>query len=64
MLQDDREYLELEQLQIENRKLRAETHKLVAETRKLGREMFWYPLGVGAAIVTTIAGVMALANKL
>ncbi len=63
MLQDDRKHLELEKLQIGNSKLVAETHKLVAETRKLKRETFWYPLLVGATVVTAVAGIMALTSK-
>jgi glycopeptide antibiotics resistance protein len=64
MLQDDRDNLELDKLQIENRKLAAEALKFMAEERKLRQEAFWPPFATGSVILTAIAGIMALLVKL
>lgn len=63
MLQDEREYLELEKLQIESRKLVAETRKLLAEETKLKREAFWYPFLVGAGLITAASAIINLLSK-
>ncbi|MDY7563448.1 MULTISPECIES: hypothetical protein [unclassified Pseudomonas] len=63
MLHDDREYLELEKLQLETRKLTAETRKLLAEEKKLKRESVWYPFLVGAALITAGSAIMNLLSK-
>lgn len=62
MLQEEREYLELEKLQLENRKLLAESRKLMAEERKLRREAMWYPFLVGAALITATGTVIRMLN--
>lgn len=64
MLQDVRDNLELDRLQIENRKLAAEALKFMAEERKLRQEAFWHPFATGSVILTAIAGIMALLVKL
>ncbi|KFE56861.1 hypothetical protein [Pseudomonas syringae] len=63
MLQDDRQYLELENLQIQSRKLVAETRKLLAEEKKLKREAFWYPYLVGAGLITAASAIINLISK-
>jgi hypothetical protein len=63
MLQDDREHLELENLQIQSRKLVAETRKLLAEEQKLKREAFWYPFLVGAGLITAASAIINLLSK-
>lgn len=63
MLLDDREHLELENLQVENRKLQAEARKLVAEASKLKREAFWYPFLVGAGFITAMTAIINLLSK-
>ena len=52
MLQNDRDNLELDKLQVEIRRSMAETRKLTAEERKLRQEAFWYPIAVGAGMAT------------
>jgi len=54
---DDRESIELEKLVSENRKLVTEARKLSAEERKLKTGAFFYPLLVGAAVLTAVAAV-------
>lgn len=44
-------------------KLRAETRKLKKERRKIVREIFWYPLAAGAALVASISGATVLILK-
>ena len=63
MLQDDRQYLELENLQIQSRKLVAETRKLLAEEKKLKREAFWYPYLVCAGLITAASAIINLLSK-
>ncbi|MBD1551203.1 hypothetical protein [Pseudomonas typographi] len=55
MQREERDALELERLIAEARKLNAEARKLVAEERKYRRDAVFYPLFVGAAILTAIA---------
>ncbi|MGA3678967.1 hypothetical protein [Pseudomonas graminis] len=63
MLQDDREHLEVEKLQIETRKFVAETRKLLAEETKLKREAFWYPFLVGAGLITAASAIINLLSR-
>jgi hypothetical protein len=51
MLQNDRDNLELDKLQVE-------TRKFMAEENKLRQEAFWYPFAVGARLVTAFVAVM------
>ncbi|MNF37538.1 hypothetical protein D3C84_184620 [compost metagenome] len=60
---DEKAYLELDKLQLENRKLFAETRKLIAEEQKLRREGMFYPLLVGAALITAVVSLINLLNK-
>ncbi|MFY0730763.1 hypothetical protein [Pseudomonas sp. NFX15] len=64
MLQNDRENLELDKLQVEIRRFMAETRKLTVEERKLRQETFWYPIAVGAGMVTAIVAAVSLWAKL
>lgn len=63
MLQNDRDNLELDKLQLEIRRSMAETRKLTAEERKLRQETFWYPIAVGAGMVTAIVAAVSLWAK-
>ncbi|MFJ2287681.1 hypothetical protein ACIOUF_15145 [Pseudomonas iridis] len=64
MLQDDREYMELQRLMNETRKLAAERQKLLAEAKKLERETNLYPLAVLGGVVTAITAVAGVFFKL
>jgi len=63
MLQNDRDNLELDKLQIETRRSMAETRKFTAEESKLKQEAFWYPFAVGAGILTALVAVVGLLAK-
>ncbi|CAI8871676.1 hypothetical protein D3C87_1460580 [compost metagenome] len=63
MLQNDRDNLELDKLQVEIRRSMAETRKLTAEECKLRQETFWYPIAVGAGMVTAIVAAVSLWAK-
>jgi hypothetical protein len=63
MLQNDRDNLELDKLQVEIRRSMAETRKLTAEERKLRQETFWYPIAVGAGMATAIVAAVSLWAK-
>ncbi|WP_285416015.1 hypothetical protein [Pseudomonas sp. efr-133-TYG-5] len=55
MFLDERDSVELEKLQTETQRLAAERRKLMAEEFKLKRETFFYPIVVGAGVVTALA---------
>jgi hypothetical protein len=63
MLQNDRDNLELDKLQVEIRRFMAETRKFMAEESKLKQETFWYPVAVGAGMVTAIVAAVGLWAK-
>lgn len=63
MLQNDRDNLELDKLQVEVRRFTAETRKLMAEEIKLKQEALWYPFAVGAGIVTAVVAAASLWSK-
>ncbi|MHC8388825.1 hypothetical protein ACYZTM_12520 [Pseudomonas sp. MDT2-39-1] len=64
MLQNDRDNLELDKLQVEIRRFIAETRKFMAEESKLRQEAFWYPFAVGAGLVTAVVAAVGLWSKL
>ncbi|MFF7706747.1 hypothetical protein [Pseudomonas sp. NPDC007930] len=57
MQREERDALELERLIAETRKLTAEARKFVAEERKYRRDAVFYPLFVGAALLTAAAAI-------
>lgn len=63
MLQNDRDNLELDKLQVEIRRCAAETRKFMAEESKLKQEAFWYPFAVGAGMVTAIVAAVGLWSR-
>jgi hypothetical protein len=63
MLQNDRDNLELDKLQVEIRKFTSGTRKFMAEESKLQQEAFWSPFAVGAGIVTAIVAAAGLWSK-
>ena len=63
MLQNDRDNLELDKLQVEIRRFIAETRKFMAEESKLRQEAFWYPFAVGAGLVTAVVAAVGLWSK-
>lgn len=64
MLQNDRDNLELDKLQVEIRRFIAEARKFMAEESKLRQEAFWYPFAVGAGLVTAVVAAVGLFSKL
>jgi hypothetical protein len=64
MLQTDRDNLELDKLQAETRRLAAETRKFMAEENKLKNDSFWYPVVVGAGLITAFTAAAGLWTKL
>ncbi|AXM98643.1 hypothetical protein QRD44_11830 [Pseudomonas plecoglossicida] len=63
MLLDNRQNMELDKLQLENRKLTAEAKKFSAEAHKLRHEALCYPVIVGSAFTTAIAAIINLVLK-
>lgn len=60
---EEQKYLELDNLQLQNRKLLAETRKLITEEQKLKREVLLHPLLVGAALITAGAALFNVLTK-
>lgn len=60
MSQDNRDHPELENLHIEARTLTVETRKLSAGKPEARQRGFWYPLLVGAGLVTATSTVINL----
>jgi len=64
MLQNDRDNLELDKMQVEIQRFLAETRKLKAEENKLKKETLWYPLAVGAGMISVLSAAAGLWSKL
>ena len=62
--EQDKIHVEIVKLIAEQRKLNAEAWKLNAEAGKMTREIFWYPIAIGIALMGTTATVTALLIRL